>query len=53
MRKLYWKKLALLMLGGGALFQVAGCAETAIYVQSIASAVTAGGVLYLVQQVMD
>lgn len=48
-----WKRLALTMLGGAMLFQTPGCLDAAIYVTSLASVVTAGGVVYLVWRVVD
>lgn len=53
MRKMQLKKLALGLLSGAFLCQITGCAETAIYVSSLASVVTAGGVMYLVRRVID
>jgi hypothetical protein len=53
MRNGQWKRLALAMCSGAFLCQVTGCAETAIYVSSLASVLTAGGVLYLVRKVID
>ncbi len=45
------KRLALAMLSGTILLQAPGCVETALGVTSVASALTAGGVLYLVQKI--
>lgn len=53
MRKMDLRKLTLAILSGAMLFQVPGCAEAAIYVTSLASVVTAGGVIYLVWRVID
>jgi hypothetical protein len=53
MRKLEWKKLALALLSGTILFQAPGCVEMATVVTAISSALTAGGVLYLVRRVID
>ncbi|MFO0838762.1 MAG: hypothetical protein U1D55_09555 [Phycisphaerae bacterium] len=38
---------------GGVLLQTAGCTDLAIAVTTISSALTAGGVLYLVRRVVD
>ena len=53
MRNVQWKKVVLTVLSGSILFQLPGCTEAAIYIGSVASAVTAGGVLYLVRRVID
>jgi hypothetical protein len=53
MRNMQWRKVALAMLSGSILFQLPGCTEAAIYIGSVASAITAGGVLYLVRRVID
>jgi hypothetical protein len=47
-----WKRLALL-LGSGLLMQTPGCTETAAGITALASAITAGGVIYLVIKVID
>lgn len=48
-----WKKFALLLVSGSVLLQVTACTQTAFYLSSLSSLVTAGGVLYLVDRVMD
>ncbi len=53
MRKVYWKKLTLGLLSGSLLLQLPACTETALAISSLASVVTAGGVMYLVQRVID
>lgn len=53
MNKMQWKRLTLAMFSGGLLFQVPACAETALFVTSLSSALTAAGVLYLVNRVLD
>lgn len=53
MRKIDWKKLALAVCSGTVLFQVPGCTETALYVTTFASAVTAGTVVFLARKIID
>lgn len=53
MRKINWKQLALAVCSGTILFQVPGCTETALYITSLASAVTAGTVVFLARKVID
>jgi hypothetical protein len=53
MRNFEWKKLALALLSGTILFQTPGCTETAAVVTAVSSALTAGGLLYLVNRVID
>ncbi len=45
--------IALALLSGTILFQTPGCTETAAVVTALSSALTAGGVLYLVRRVID
>ena len=53
MRKRDWKRLALSMLSGGMLFQVTGCTDAALGITTIASAITAGGVIFIIRKIMD
>ncbi len=53
MRNLNWKRVMLAVASGAVLLQAPGCTETALYVSTLASSITAGGVLYLVTRVMD
>ncbi len=53
MRNGQWKKWALAMFSGATMMQVPGCTETAIGILTLASVVTAGGVVYLVVRVID
>ncbi len=53
MRPKSWKRWALAMLSGGIALQTTGCADAAVGVMTLASAVTAGGVLYIIQKIMD
>lgn len=53
MRKTNLRKYAFAILSGAMLFQAPGCVEAAIYTTSLASVVTAGGVVYLVWRVFD
>jgi hypoxanthine-guanine phosphoribosyltransferase len=49
-----WKKLLLVgVLGGSFLFQAPTCTERAAWVTAFSSAITAGGVLYLVERVIN
>lgn len=48
-----WKRFALTFLSGAILFQAPACAETALFVTTLSSVVTAGGVVYLVGRVLD
>jgi hypothetical protein len=52
MKNRYWKQLALSMLSGGMLFQVTGCTDAALGITTIATAITAGGVIYIIQKIM-
>jgi hypothetical protein len=54
MKRSLWKKLlAVGVLGGSFLFQTPTCTERAALVTAFSSAITAGGVLYLVNQVIN
>jgi hypothetical protein len=53
MRDGRWKRSALALLSGMVLFQVPGCTEAALGIMTLASVVTAGGVIYLVTRVID
>jgi hypothetical protein len=53
MRVRRWKELSLAVVSGAFLMQIPGCAELALTGISISSAITAGGVLYLVRRVID
>ena len=53
MRNGKWKKRALAMLSGSILFQTTGCVEASLAITTIASTVTAGGVIYLIRKVID
>jgi hypothetical protein len=54
MKKSVWKKLlAIGVLGGSFLFQTPTCTERAAFVTAVSSAITAGGVLYLVDRVIN
>ncbi len=53
MRPKSWKRWALAMLSGGIALQTAGCTDAALGITTLASAVTAGGVLYIIQKIMD
>ncbi len=47
------KRWTLAVLSGSVLMQVPGCTETAIAVTTVASVLTAGGVLFLVRRVIE
>jgi len=47
------KKWALACASGAVLLQVPGCTEAAVIVTGWASAITAGGVLFLVRKIME
>lgn len=48
-----WRRITLALLAGGAvLFQLPSCVEVAAAVGASASVVTAGGVLFLIRQVL-
>lgn len=53
MRMAKWRRLAFAVLSGAMLFQTPGCAEAALGITTLASVVTAGGVMYLVVRVID
>jgi len=48
-----WMALLSALAGGSMLLQTSVCAEQAAVATAIASAVTAGGVLYLVSRVLN
>lgn len=52
MRKFDARKWLWMMSSGAAMFQVPGCTETALGLTSFFSALTAGGVLYLIFRVL-
>ncbi len=52
MRKIDPRKWLWMLSSGAALYQIPGCTETAIGLTSFFSAVTAGGVLYLLFRVL-
>lgn len=52
MKKWTWKKLALCM-NGGILLQTAGCVELGLGVTSVATTVTAGGLIYLITRILE
>lgn len=45
-------KFAYAFLSGAVLFQAPGCAETALGITTLSSAITAGAVVYLVSRVV-
>jgi hypothetical protein len=47
------KKWALACASGAVLLQVPGCTEAAVIVTGWASAITAGGVLFLIRKIME
>ncbi len=54
MKRSVWKKLlAVGVLGGSFLFQTSACTERAALVTAFSSAITAGGVLYIVDRVIN
>jgi len=54
MKKKIWKKiLAVGLIGGACLFQAPTCSEQAATITAISSAVTAGGVLFIVDRVLN
>lgn len=48
-----WKKWLLTMCSGALMLQTAGCVEAAAVATSVFTAVTAGGVLFLVNRVVN
>jgi len=54
MKKNVWKKLLVVgLLGGSFLFQAPTCTERAAFVTAVSSAITAGGVLFIVDRVLN
>ena len=47
------KRLALAVFSGAILLQAPGCVETAVGLTTVASLVTAGGVIYLIRKVLE
>lgn len=52
MKRFRWKSFAALLASGSVLFQAPSCVETAAVVTSAASVASAGGILYLVYQII-
>lgn len=52
-RWMMWKRLSLALLTGSVLLQAPACGDFAAAIVTISSAVTAGGVVYLVARVMS
>ena len=48
-----WQKWAAVLACGAALLQVPSCTDAATVVTSIASTVTAGGVIYIIARIME
>jgi hypothetical protein len=54
MKKRMWKRLlAVGLLGGACLLQLPTCTQQALWATAVSSAVTAGGVLYIVSRVLN
>ena len=53
MKRYRWKAWLALVASGSVMFQAPTCAETAAVVTSVATVATAGGVIYLVTQVIN
>jgi len=54
MLKRSWQKwAALLGCGGAVLLQAPGCTEAATVITSLASVVTASGVIYIITRIME
>ncbi len=51
MRNGRYRRLALALLSGSILLQAPGCTETALGITSVATSITAGGLLYLIQKI--
>lgn len=52
MRKLPWRKWAVMLTSGATLLQVTGCAEVSVVITAVATSVTAGGVIYLISRIL-
>lgn len=50
--KLKWKRFMLKFLSGAIMLQTSGCTDIATFTTTIASIVTAGGVIYIVTRVI-
>ena len=53
MRNRDWKRLVFAMLSGGILMQTASCTDAALGITTIATAITAGGVIFIIQKIMS
>jgi hypothetical protein len=51
MRRYVFKQLVLGLVCGGVLFQAASCTDIATQVTAVATAVTAGGVLWIIRRI--
>lgn len=50
----FTKRMWLLSLvGGGMLMQMPGCSDAFLFISGLSSAVTAGGVIYLISRVLE
>lgn len=53
MKPARWKSWAVLFMSGSMLFQTPSCVETAAVITSAASALSAGGIIYLVTRIAN
>lgn len=53
MRKRQWKTWLVMISSGSLMFQTPGCVESAAVATSFFTAITAGGVVYLVSQILN
>jgi hypothetical protein len=53
MRTLKWKKFFISIASGATLMQAPGCTETATILTSVFTGVTAGGVLYIINRIVN
>ncbi len=49
----HWNKLAAVLACGAMLLQVPACTDAATVITSIATSITAGGVIYIITRIMD
>jgi hypothetical protein len=54
MKKKAWKRLlAVGLIGGSFLFQAPTCTERAVFTTAVSSVITAGGVIYIVDRIIN
>ncbi len=53
MRKRSWKVTLLTLTSGGMMLQMTGCSDAFLGVTALSSAISAGGLIYLIARVLE